>query len=309
MRLPLRLHHQVLGPTLFLVFINDLPEEALSRIGIYADDSTVYSSITGSDQFEKVEMAAELEYDLRGIVEWGNRWLVTFNATKTKLLSFNHHRDPSLVPVKMNDIELPENTSFRLLGLIFTPTMDWKPYLQSIAKAASRKVGSLYRSRRYLTPETILYLYKSTIRPGMEYCSHIWGGAPKTGGLDLLDRVQKRIVNLIGPELSVGLQSLLHRRNVASLSLFYKYYHAKCSAELADLVPPRRVNVRTTRFSERLHKYAVRPPLCKMNFYQFSFFPRTASLWNSLPPDCFPPQYNIGVFKSRVNRVLLHTNH
>ena len=137
MRLPLRLHHQVLGPTLFLVFINDLPDEALSRIGIYADDSTVYSSITGSDQFEKVEMAAELEYDLRGIVEWGNRWLVTFNATKTKLLSFNHHRDPSLVPVKMNDIELPKSTSFRLLGWIFTPT-DWKPYLQSIAKAASR---------------------------------------------------------------------------------------------------------------------------------------------------------------------------
>ena len=143
----------------------------------------------------------------------------------------------------------------------------------------------------------------------MEYCSHIWGGAPKTGGLDLLDRVQKRIVNLIGPELSVGLQSLLHRRIVASLSLFYKYYHAKCSAELADLVPPRRVNVRTTRFSERLHKYDVRPPLCKRNFYQLSFFPRTASLWNSLPPNCFPPQYNIGVFKSRVNRVLLHTNH
>ena len=138
----------------------------------------------------------------------------------------------------------------------------------------------------------------------MEYCSHIWGGAPKTGSIDLLDRVQKRIVNLIGPEVSVGLPFAQEK-----CSQFYKYYHAKCSAELADLVPPRRVNVRTTRFSERLHKYAVHSPLCKRNFYQFNFFPRTASLWNSLPPDCFPPQYNIGVFKSRVNRVLLHTNH
>ena len=298
----------VLGPTLFLVFINDLPDDVLSKIGIYADDTTVYSGITGSDQFEKVEMAAELEYDLRSIVEWGNRWLVTFNATKTKLLSFNHHRYPSLIPVKMNGVELPENTSFRLLGLIFTQTMDWKPYLQSIAKAASRKVGSLYRSLRFLTPETILYLYKSTIRPGMEYCSHIWGGAPKSGGLDLLDRVQKRIVNLIGPDLSAGLQSLLHRRNVASLSLFYKYYHAKCSMELADLVPPRRVNVRTTRLSERLHQYAVRPPRCNRKFYQSSFFPRTAGLWNSLPRDCFPSEYNVNMFKSRVNKILLHNN-
>ena len=128
----------VLGPTLFLAFINDLPDDVLSRIGIYADDTTVYSSINGSGQFEKVEMAAELEY-LCSIVAWGNRWLVTFNATKSKLLSFNHHRDPSLIPVKMNGIELPENTSFQLLGLIFTPTIDWKPYLQSIAKVASCK--------------------------------------------------------------------------------------------------------------------------------------------------------------------------
>ena len=115
----------VLGPTLFLTFITDLPDDVLSRIGIYAEDATVYSSINGSGQFEKVEMTAELEFDLRGIVEWGNRWLVvTFNATKTKLLSFNHHRDPSLIPVKMNGIKLPENTSFRLLGLTSTPTID-----------------------------------------------------------------------------------------------------------------------------------------------------------------------------------------
>ena len=63
------------------------------------------------------------------------------------------------------------------------------------------------------------------------------------------------IVKLTGSNLSVGLQSLSHGRNVAGLSLFYKYFHAKCSTELADLVPPRRVSVRTTRFSERQHRY------------------------------------------------------
>ena len=103
-----------MGPTLFLVFINDLPDEVLSRIGICADDTTLYSSLG------KVESAGELEFDLRSIVEWGDRWLVTFNATKTKLLSFIHHRDPLLVPVEMNGIELPQETSFRLLSLTFT---------------------------------------------------------------------------------------------------------------------------------------------------------------------------------------------
>ena len=57
--------------------------------------------------FEKVELAGELELDLHSLVEWVERWIVTFNTTKTKLLSFNCHRDPLLVPVEMNGIELP----------------------------------------------------------------------------------------------------------------------------------------------------------------------------------------------------------
>ena len=120
-------------------------------------------------------------------MEWGNRWIVTFNATKTKLLSFNRHRDPLLVHVEMNGMELPEETSFCLFGLTFTRSMNWKPYIQSIAKAGSRKVGSLYRAQHFLTSESILYLYKSTIWPCMEYCSHIWGGAPRSHGFDLQD--------------------------------------------------------------------------------------------------------------------------
>ena len=71
----------------------------------------------------KVEAAGELELDLHSIEEWGNIWLVTFNVTKRKLLPFNRHIDPLLVPVEMNGIELPDETSFRLLGLTFTRYM------------------------------------------------------------------------------------------------------------------------------------------------------------------------------------------
>ena len=131
-----------------------------------------YSSLGKSGIFEKVESAGELERDLCDIVEWGNRWLVTFNATKTKLLSFNRHRDPLLVPVKMSSTELHEETSFRLLGLTFTPTMDWKPYIQSIAKAASRKVGSLFRAHL-----VSLQVHHSTMYgvlfPYLGWCSYV----------------------------------------------------------------------------------------------------------------------------------------
>ena len=63
----------MLGPTLFLVYINDLHYGALSRIGIYADDTTSYSSIQTSDFFDRLEMTAELEKELRCIVEWGEK--------------------------------------------------------------------------------------------------------------------------------------------------------------------------------------------------------------------------------------------
>ena len=167
------------------------------------------------------------------------------------------------------------------------------------------KVGSLYRAQRFLSPESILYLYKSTIRPCMEYCCHIWGGAPRSQGVDLLDRVQKRVVNLVGPELSADLHALSHRRDVASLSLFYKYYYRKCSSELADLVPRKRVPVRSTRFSNQMHLHMVNLPKCRTNFYESSFFPRTSALWNSLTNECFPPDYDLTTFKGRANKHLL----
>ena len=88
----------------------------------------------------------------------------------------------------------------------------------------------------FLSPEVALYLYKSTICPCMEYCCHVWAGAPSCY-LDLLDKLQKRICRIVGPSLAASLEPLAHRRNVASLSLFYRYYFGRCSSELAELVP------------------------------------------------------------------------
>jgi len=88
----------------------------------------------------------------------------------------------------MDKKELSECESFRLLGLTFTNDFSWKSYIQSIAKTAAMKVGALYRARNFLTQESIFYLYKSTIRPCIEYCCHLWAGAPAES-LNLLERV------------------------------------------------------------------------------------------------------------------------
>ena len=297
----------VLGPILFLIFINDLPDDLMCRVGIFADDTTLYSGLPKpSCIFDKVELAADLESDLRAVVEWGDKWLVTFNCTKTKLLSINRYHDPFLPSVNMSGEELPENELIRLLGLYFTNTLDWTPYIESIALSAARKIGSLFRARAYLTPESILYLYKSTIRPCMEYCCHIWAGASCTA-LRSLDKIQNRLLNLVGPELFSTLDSLSHRRDVASLALFYRYYHGKCSDDLASLIPKSYGSVCAQR--ERrgsFHKHSVYLPRRKTTTYANSFIPRTSILWNSLSKECFPSDYDLDSFKISVNQFLKH---
>ena len=169
------------------------------------------------------------------------------------------------------------------------------------------KVGSLYRGRQFLTPESILHLYKSVIRPGMENCCHLWAGA-SANVLSLLDRIQKRVANIIGPELACKLQPLSIRRDVASLSLLYRYFHGHCSSELSSLVPPVRTFNRRTRLSTNSHPLTLSVPTSEKSFYARSFFPRTSTLWNSLSPSCFPSEYNLHSFKSRVNQFLSSRN-
>ena len=144
------------------------------------------------------------------------------------------------------------------------------------------KVGSLLRARSYLTPKSILYLYKPSIRPCIEYCCHILAGTP-ANCLSLLDRMKRRICNAIGQDLSSKLDSLSQRRTVASLSLFYKYFHGRCSAELSSLTPPLRTFQRTTRFSSSSHQFTVQTPDCHKKLYSDSFFPIISHLRNSLP--------------------------
>ena len=123
--------------------------------------------------------------------------------------------------------------------------------------------------------------------------------------LGFVRQLQKRICRIVGPSLAASLEPLAHCRNVASLSLFYRYYFGRCSSELAQLVPLPFSKGRSTCYSERLHDFSVTIPRCYKDVYVNSFFPHTAKLWNSLPIECFPLTHDLSGFKSRINRHLL----
>ena len=121
----------------------------------------------------------------------GKKLFVDFNAGKTQLVSFDWSNNNGSIAMKMDGSVLEEKSSFEMLaGLTFSSKLDWGSYIISIAKTASKKIGPLIRSMKFLSPEVALYLYKSTICPCMEYCCHVWVSV-LSSYLELLDKLQK----------------------------------------------------------------------------------------------------------------------
>ena len=186
-----------------------------------------------------------------------------------------------------------------MLGLTFSSKLDWG--IISIPKTAFKTIRALIRSMKFLSLEVALYLYKSTIRPCMQYFCHVWAGALNCY-LEFLDKLQKRICRTVGPSLAASPEPLAHRQNVASLSLFYRYYFGRCSSELVSLPYSRG---RSTRYSDRLQDFSATVSRCYKHACVNNFFPHIARLWNFLPIECFLLTYDLNNFNSRINRYLL----
>ena len=190
-------------------------------------------------------------------MDWGEKWLVDFNAEETQLTLFDRSTNTGAIEIKIYGSVLEEKWYFKMMGLTFFSKLDRGPYIISIAKTASNKIGALIHSMKFLSAEVALHLYESTIQPCMEYCCHVWAGAPCCYWfLHVLP----------------FLETLAHRQNVASLSLFFRHYFGGCSSKLAQLVPLPYSWRRSTHYSDRLHDFSVT--------MEFSNYGR---LWNSLP--------------------------
>ena len=138
------LQGSILGPTLFLLYINDLSDNVICNIAIYADDTTLCSNCDqSSDLWQQLELPSKLESDLRDTVDWGRKQLVDFNAEKTQLVSFGRSNHTGAIDVKVNGSVLEEKLSFKMLRLFIFSKWDLGSYIISIAKTASTKIGAL----------------------------------------------------------------------------------------------------------------------------------------------------------------------
>ena len=121
------------------VMLLDHPDEVICDAAIYANDTTLYSKCDqASDLWQQLELASELESDLRDTVEWSKKWLLDFNAGKTQPISFDRSNNNGSIDVKI-DVSVPEEkSSFKMLQLTFFSKLDWG--IISISKTATKKV-------------------------------------------------------------------------------------------------------------------------------------------------------------------------
>ena len=143
----------ILGPTLLLLYINDLPDDVICNIAVYADDTTLYSKCDQAcDLWQQLELASELEFDLQDTVNLSKKWLVDFSAGKTQLVSFDQSINNGFIDMEMDGSVLEEKSTFKMLSLTFSSTLDWGSYIISITKTASKKIGALIPSMKFLSP-------------------------------------------------------------------------------------------------------------------------------------------------------------
>jgi hypothetical protein len=292
----------VLAPLLFLIFINDLFSHITNNLSVFADDSTLWSTIPSTNH--RARVATSLNLDLTTIQAWAKRWLVTYNAGKTELLTVSHKKDvqafrsngtdkdnhvksgPNSNPhptLSFCNTPIPESRTVKIVGLTLSTTLSWGPHISRIAKRAKQSIILLYRARPYASPSALLTIYKSHIRSRMEYLSPIWMGGP-INKLAILDGIQKKAERIIGKEHCTSLQVLDHRRKVSGLCFMHRLIHNTAPAGVRSLTPPRAAPpARQTRRASNAPTLLQEPEMSKVDYWRLSCVPYVTRIFNTLP--------------------------
>ena len=211
----------VLGPVLFLIFINDLPDNIRSSVRLFADDCVLYRNINSPKDCEI------LQEDLNSLARWETDWQMKFNVAKCHSMRVTRQFNYSLHQQILEEVQ-----SAKYLGITINDSLDWGQHISEITSKATRTLGFLRRSLTFAPRETKAAAYKTLIRPQLEYAAPIWHPYVKTQAQQV-ERVQRtaarwtcrrwRNASSVGDMLDeLEWPSLESRREQSSLTVFYK---------------------------------------------------------------------------------------
>ena len=271
----------VLGPLLFLIYINDLTVNIRSNIKLYADDTSLFIEVDDSQQAADI-----INQDLITVKHWADQWLVTFSPEKTELMtcSFRSINHP---PILFDNTILEETKSHKHLGLTLTSNLSWTTHLDNILKSVTQ-ITDVIRSLKYILDKTTLEkIYFSFIRPKLEYGNYIWDNCSGTDS-GRLEEAQLEIARIVtgarrgtSHELimrELGWPTLAERRKGNKLKQFLRILTKEAPQYLQELIPRKIGDIRPhSRYPDNFYYFRARTET-----FRNSFIPSTLKLWNSL---------------------------
>ena len=297
----------ILGPILFLIYINDIVNDISSYIKLFADDTSLYL-IVDNDEYQAAE---QLNNDIEKIHQWSKNWLVKFNPEKTEIMTISKKiNKPHHPPVYMNNVIIKEVDTHKHLGVTISEDGSWNVHINTIMNKVSQRLSMFRKVKFKLKRLHLQTIYFSFIRPIMEYADIVWDNIPEylKQSLENLQLEAARIVTG-GNKLSskqllyeeTGWETLQSRRNKHKLNKFHEMFHKNAPDYLNSLVP--------LPIAER-HNYNTRQTNdivninCRTSYYQNSFLPSSVKLWNNLPLEVRNNQSKYS-FKHFLNRNLV----
>ena len=276
----------VLGPFLFLVYINDIVNNVLCDIKLFADDTALYVLI------DDHQVAADiLNYSLEQVDRWAQQWLVNFNPTKTKLMNLSLKKDPAFdqYPVKFKNHVLNEVTAHKHLGVILSSNLKWSSHINSIVQSVSAISDVMQKLKYKLDRHTLQSIYFSLVRPRLEYASVVWDDCT-VGQRNLLENTQLLFARIVTGAKRGTSHKLLYdetswptladRRTTCKLKFMHNIYHRNAPDYLANLLPKKVNNRYQLRNNNNLTQFYTRTEK-----FRKSIFPDCVRKWNDLPVD------------------------
>lgn len=271
----------VLGPLLFLIYINDLPSCVSSNIHLFADDCVIFREITSNND------ATILQSDLNAISAWCNTWQMELNITKCKAMRVTRRTNP---PPAYHIANTPLDcvSSYKYLGVHISSDLTWNTHIAYLTSKANKSLGYLRRNFSRAPQSLKLILYKTLIRPKLEYAASVWDPSQHKL-IDLVEKIQNNSTRFISSnynrtasislmKTNLELPPLALRRKIARLSLFHRIYHHPLLRHQL-LSAPHYISSRID------HQQKVGIPSCRSSSFLHSFVPHTSDEWNHLPPD------------------------
>ena len=271
----------VLGPLLFLIYINDLPDyiQNNSTVKMFADDTIIYHSITNQQDTNA------LQEDLDALQRWESDWLMHFHPHKCQTMHITNKRNIIQSTYTIHNHNLQSTNTAKYLGIHIDSTLKWNTHINKTAQRANTTSAFLHRNIR-TCPRKIKHLaYTTLVRPILEYASIIWDPHTKSNTLKL-ETVQRRSARRIMQNYNrhASVTTMLQHLDLPTLQ--QRRRHSKIIMLLVYRIRHQLANVPTTNYitpaTRNTQHYNL--PYARTEVYKSSFFPSTIKLWNNLQP-------------------------